>query len=72
MDLALGDVNADGKLDLITSHGIDVKLHVYLGQGDGTFSSVSHFDGGGRALALADVGGDGPVHELVVNWCIGD
>jgi hypothetical protein len=48
-----GDVNNDGKLDLITSAG-----SVLLGRGDGTFESEGGFDASG-SVYFGDFNGDG-------------
>jgi hypothetical protein len=55
---ALGDVNGDGILDLVTiSNGV----HILLGNGDGTFQApVTYgFSGLENAVALGDFNGDG-------------
>ena len=55
-----GDLNGDGKADLITSDGT-----VNLGIGDGTFRSPSSVGGlSGPIVALADFNGDGKLDLL--------
>ncbi len=65
--LAVADLNHDGKPDLacatfVTQNGAITggSLEVALGNGDGTFSSPASYPiGGGGAVAIGDVNGDG-------------
>jgi hypothetical protein len=61
--LALGDLNGDGKLDLVVTGTSMAQAYVLLGNGDGTFAapvSIGSVDQP-QSLALADFNGDGKV-----------
>jgi hypothetical protein len=58
--VAVADFNNDGKLDLVTADG-QGRVHVFLGNGDGTFGAdmrVASFVGG-YAVAVGDFNNDG-------------
>jgi hypothetical protein len=59
----VGDLNGDGILDMVVSD--DTKISVFLGNGDGTFSSASINAGGQAALAVGDFNCDG-ILDLIV------
>jgi hypothetical protein len=74
--VVLGDLNRDGKLDLVvaneyaSSSGTNGSVGVLLGNGDGTFQAVVNTStptplGGLRSLALADFDGDGKLDLAV-------
>jgi len=78
--VAVADVNADGKLDLVVANRCansltcltDSLVSVYLGNGDGTFQPAVSYDSGGlftASVAVADVNGDGKPDLLVANNC---
>lgn len=61
------DVNADGKLDIVTVNSDTNNLAVHAGRGDGTFvaarfSATCEFP---LSLALAELTGDGKVDAVV-------
>jgi hypothetical protein len=61
--LAVGDIDGDGKLDVAGG------ASYFLGQGSGTFGAALTFGGyggGARAVALADLNGDGRADRVAV------
>lgn len=68
-DVALGDVNADGALDLVVANRAAENVAVLLGGGDGTFGFPVGY-GVGRepsAVALEDLNGDGMLDVVASN-----
>src|SRR5437773_56995 len=65
--VALGDFNADGKLDLVVADSDSNNVSVLLGNGDGTFQAPLTFGAGSGAssVAVSDFNGDGKL-DLVV------
>jgi hypothetical protein len=79
VDVAVADVNADHKADLLVIDQCPTcangKLGVLLGNGNGTFQpAVLYKTGGPRAssIAVEDVNGDGKPDVLVSNFCGND
>ena len=67
--ITLGDVNGDGKLDVVAgNYGQTNK--VYIGNGDGTFSSGIAIgpEDYTFAIGLGDVNGDGKLDVVAGNW----
>ena len=76
LSLAVGDVNGDGKPDLVVSHrqnfvgDYDGTITLLLGNGDGTFQSPVLFEGtGDTSVALKDVNGDGKLDIVATLSC---
>src|SRR5438094_408315 len=78
--VAVGDVNEDGKPDLLVANYYSADGNYYsngtvgvlLGNGDGTFQAAVSYGSGGSgpvSLAVVDVNGDGKPDVVVANQC---
>src|SRR5438094_9107145 len=69
--VAAGDLNGDGRLDLVVADSLSNSASVRLGNGDGTFQTARNFDAGLGSgpiwVLIADVNGDGRPDILLDN-----
>jgi hypothetical protein len=67
--VALSDVNADNKPDIVTANNGSHDVSVLLGNGDGTFQAQQTFGvgNGPYSVALADVNGDNKTDIVTAN-----
>jgi hypothetical protein len=68
-DVAVGDFNRDGKLDMVVADGSGGILYVLLGNGDGTFQPPTPLSSGGFpwAVVVGDFNGDGKLDIAAAN-----
>jgi hypothetical protein len=67
VSVAAGDVNGDGKADLVTANEND--LSVLLGTGTGSFGAAQSYTAGSqpKGVAMADFNGDGHIDLITFN-----
>ena len=69
--IALGDVNGDGRPDVVAANWGRGTVGVLIGNGDGSFQSMRTYGAGGDVptqAAVADFNGDGALDIAVVNY----
>jgi hypothetical protein len=70
LSVAVGDVNGDGRLDMVTANRLGNNVSVLLGDGSGGFAAATSFAVGSspRSVALGDVNGDGRLDIVTANY----
>jgi hypothetical protein len=68
-DITIGDVNADGSLDIVTSSYQNSNVSLLLGNGDGTFQAPLQYAAGSgtTGVALTELNNDGLTDILATN-----
>ncbi len=70
----LGDLNADGALDVAVANYRTDDVSVLLGVGDGTFGEAARYGvgDGPRSIAIGDINADGALDVAVANYLSND
>ncbi|HBB94854.1 MAG TPA: hypothetical protein DC054_05635, partial [Blastocatellia bacterium] len=72
LSVAVGDLNGDGRPDVVTANSISTKVSVLLGNGAGGFATPIAFDLGPgvndpASVVLSDLNGDGRLDVITAN-----
>ena len=72
--VAVGDLNGDGHLDLVTANSNSSDVNVLLGNGDGTFGPEARYTVGAGpwSVAVGDFNGDHRLDLVTANTGSGD
>ena len=70
LSVTLGDVNGDGRLDIITANFASSNVSVLLGNGNGTFRNQATFDAGvlTTSVTVCDVNVDGKLDIVAASF----
>jgi len=68
--VAVGDLNGDGKLDMVVTDAGSGGVSIFLGHGDGTFSAPTFMTTGNNpfSVVIGDLNGDGKQDLAVANY----
>jgi Ca2+-binding RTX toxin-like protein len=72
-DVALGDMNGDGRLDVVTANYLGSTVSVMISDGQGGFAAArtqSVMGGGSVEIALGDVNGDGKLDVVTLGGAV--
>jgi hypothetical protein len=64
--IAIGDLNGDGRPDLVVANQYSGAISVLLATGPGMFAPQQHYAGASTGVALADLDGDGRPEILIL------
>jgi hypothetical protein len=71
-DVAVGDINSDGKLDIITANYNNATVGVFINNGNGTFQPIITYSAGPNcnpiSVVATDVNGDGKADIITGNY----